>query len=46
MIANPEKFQAILIRKDLTNTSGENLNIKAELIKLEKTVKLLGIYLD
>ena len=46
MIANPEKFHAILIRKDQTNTSGENLIINGELIKSEETVKLLGIYLD
>ena len=46
IIANPEKFHAIIIRKDQTNTSGENLIIDGELIKLEETVKLLGIYLD
>ena len=46
MIANPEKFHAILIRKDQTNTSRENLIINGELIKSEETVKLLGIYLD
>ena len=46
MIANPEKFHASLIRKDQTNTSGENLIINGELIKSEETVKLLGIYLD
>ena len=46
MIANPEKVHAVLIRKDETNTSGENLIIKGELTKSEETVKLLGIYLD
>ena len=46
MIANPEKFHVILLRKDRTNTSGETLNIKGELLKSEETVKLLGIYLD
>ena len=46
MIANPETFHASLIRKDQTNTSGENLILNGELIKSEETVKLLGIYLD
>ena len=43
MIANPEKFHAVLIRKDQTNISGENLNIKGELVKSEETAKILGI---
>ena len=30
MIANPEKFHALLIRKDQTNTSGENFNIQGK----------------
>ena len=46
MIANPEKFHAVLFRRDQTNTSGENLIIESELIKSEETVKLLGIYLN
>ena len=46
MFANPKKFHAIIIRKDQTNISGENLIIKGELIKSEEMVKLLGIYLD
>ena len=46
MIANPEKFHAILTKMDQTNFSGENFNIKGEQIKSEETVKLLGIYLD
>ena len=39
MIANPEKFHALLIRKDQTNTSGENFNIQGKMIKSEETVK-------
>ena len=39
MIVNPEKFRALLIKKDQTNTSGEKF-------KSEETVKLLGIHLD
>ena len=46
MIANPEKFHALLIGKDQTNTSGENFNIQGKMVKSEETVKLLGIQLD
>ena len=46
MIANPEKFHALLIKKDQTNTSGENFNIQGKTLKSEETVKLLGIHLD
>ena len=30
MTANPEKFHAILIKKDQAKTSGENINSKGE----------------
>ena len=47
MIANPEKFHALLIRKDQTNTRGENFDIQGKTIKSENTViKLLGIQLN
>ena len=46
MIANSEKFHALLNRKDQTNTSGENFSIQGKMIKSEETVKLLGIQLD
>ena len=46
MIANPEKFHAILHRKNRTNTSGEKINIDGEIINSEETVKLLGVTLD
>ena len=46
MIANPEKNHAILIKKDQTNLSEENLNFKGEQIKSEETVRLLGLDLD
>ena len=46
MIANPEKFHAILLRKNRTNTSGEKINIDGKIINSEKTVKLLGVTLD
>ena len=46
MIANPEKFHAILLRKNQTSTSGEKINIDGEIIKFEETVMLLGVTLD
>ena len=46
MIANPEKFHAILLWKDQTSTSGEQTNIDGEIINSEETVKLLGVTLD
>ena len=46
MMANPEKFHAILLRKNQTNTSGEPININGKMIKSEETVKLLGVTLD
>ena len=46
MISNPEKFHAILLRKNQTNTSGEQININGKMIKSEETIKLLGVTLD
>ena len=46
MIANPEKFHTILLRKNGTNTSGEKIDIDGETINSEETVKLLGVTLD
>ena len=46
MIANPEKFHALLLRKNQTNTSGEQININGKIIKSEETAKLLGVTLD
>ena len=46
MIANPEKFHALLIRKDQSDTSGINISIQGKSIKSEDSVKLLGTKLD
>ena len=46
MIANPEKFHALLIRKDQSDISGVNISIQGKSIKSEDSVKLLGIKLD
>ena len=46
IIANPEKFPAILLRKNQTNTSGEPININGKMIETGETVKHLGVTLD
>ena len=46
MLATPEKFHALLLRKSQTNTSGEQININGKIIKSEETVKLLGVPFD
>ena len=46
MIANPDKFHALLVRKDRENTAGQNISFQGHAIKSEETVKLLGVTLD
>jgi len=46
MIANPEKFHAILLRKNQTSTSGGKINIGGKIVNTEETVKLLGVTVD
>ena len=46
MIADNEKSHALLLRKNQTNTTGEQININGKTIKSEETVKLLGVTLD
>ena len=46
IIANPEKFHALLHRKYQKSTSGEKTNIDGEIMKSEETLQLLGIALD
>ena len=46
MIANPDKFKAIVIYKDRRDTSGTKLNINDAEIVSEKEVTLLGIDID
>ena len=41
MIANPNKFHALFVKKDQKNTSGINLDFQEHSIKSEETVKLL-----
>ena len=46
MIANPNKFHTLFVKKDQTNTCGINLDFQGHSIKSEETVKLLGVTLD
>ena len=46
MIANPNKFHALLVRKDRENTAGQNISFQGHAIKSEETVKVLGVTLD
>ena len=46
MIANPEKFHAIILRKNKENTSGEQIITNGKKIKSEESVELLGVTLD
>ena len=46
MIANPNKFHALFVKKDQTNTCGINLDFQGHSIKSEETVKLLRVTLD
>ena len=46
MIANPDKFKAIIIEKNGRDTSGIPLNINNDIIKSSKEVTLLGIAID
>ena len=45
MIANPNKFHALFVEKDQTNTCGINLDFQGHSVKSEETVKLLGVTL-
>ena len=46
MIANPDNFQAIIVNKDRSDTTGINIKIKGQSIKTAPTVKLLGVKRD
>ena len=46
MIANPNKFHALFVKKDQTNTCDINLDCQGHSIKSEETVKLLGVTVD
>ena len=46
MIANPNKFHALFVKKDQTNTSGINLDFLGQSFQSTETVKVLGVTLD
>ena len=46
MIANPKKFQSIIISKDKIGNSGLEIKINDKIIKSKSSVKLLGIVID
>ena len=46
MIADPEKFYALFLRKSQKTTSGEKINTNGKIIKSEETVRLLGVTFD
>ena len=46
MIANPEKFHAIVLTKDKKDNSNLEIRIGNKIIKSEPTVKLLGVTID
>ena len=46
MTANPEKFHAIILRKNKKNTCGEQMIVNGKKIKSEETVEPLGVALD
>ena len=43
MIANPDKFHAVLVTKGRDDTTGEKLMIQGEQIQSENAVRLLGV---
>ena len=46
MVANPNKFHALFVKEDQTDTSGINLDFLGQSIQSEESVKLLGVTLD
>lgn len=46
MIANPDKFKAILISKNRSNLSGKEVKIKNQVIETQREVESLGVTID
>ena len=46
MIANPDKFQAIVVKRNNTMKDSYSLNINQQVINSENCVKLLGVEID
>ena len=46
MIVNPDKFQAIVVKRNNKMKDSYSLNINQEVINSENCVKLLGVKID
>ena len=46
MIANPDKFQSIIISKDKINNSNIEVKVGDKVINCQENVKLLGLTID
>ena len=46
MIANPDKFHAVLVTKGRDDATGEKLMIQGKQIQYENSVRLLGVEID
>ena len=46
VIVNPEKFNALIVKKDRSDTSGVPIKLKDHNIQSKTDVKLFGIKLD
>ena len=46
MIVNPDKFQAIVVKRNNKMKDSYSLNINREVINSENSVKLLGVEID
>ena len=46
MIVNPDKFQAIVVKRNNKMKDSYSLNINQEVINSENCVKLLGVEID
>ena len=46
MIVNPDKFQAIIVKRNNKMKDSDSLNINQEVIISENCVKLLGVKID
>ena len=46
MIANPNKFHGIILKKNRSDTNGREITIKGNVIETERDVESLGIIID
>ena len=46
MIVNPDKFKSIILTKNKSDDIPTGFSIGTDIVSIEKSVKLLGIFLD